>query len=68
MLTDMAFDRLHFFQRSSWRLKSYSQDAARSRPVKGKYQGHRGQRPWSLCSLIGQKGTISSINDILVLN
>ena len=33
----------------------YSQDAARSRSVKGKYQGHRGQRSRSLCNCIGQK-------------
>ena len=46
----------------------YSQDAARSRSVKGKYQGHRGQRSKSHCHFIGQKGTISTINDLFVLN
>ena len=44
----------------------YSQDAARTRSVKGNYQGHRGPR--SLCNFIGQKGTISTINDLFVLN
>ena len=44
----------------------YSQDAARS--VKGNNQGHRGQRSRSLCNYIGQKGTISTINDLFVLN
>ena len=43
----------------------YSRDAARS--VKGNYQGHRGQRSRSLCNFIGQKGTISAINDLFVL-
>ena len=47
---------------------NYSQEAARSRSVKGKYQGHRGQRSRSLCNSIGQKGTISTINDLFVLN
>ena len=42
----------------------YSQDAARSRSVKGNYQGHRGQRSRSLCNFIGQKGKISIINDL----
>ena len=42
----------------------YSQDAARSRSVKGNYQGHRGQRSRSLCKFIGQKGTISTINEL----
>ena len=46
----------------------YSQDAARSSSAKGKYQGHRGQRSRSLCNFIGQKGTISTINDLFVLN
>ena len=46
----------------------YSQDAARSRSVKENYQGHRGQRSRSLCNLIGQKGTISTINDLFALN
>ena len=46
---------------------SYSQNAARSRSVEGNYQGHRGQRSRSLCNLIGQKGTISTINDLFVL-
>ena len=46
----------------------YSQDAARTRSVKGNYQGHRGQRSRSLCNFIGQKGTISTINDLFVLN
>ena len=36
--------------------------------MKGKYQGHRGQRSRSLCNFIGQKGTISTINDLFVLN
>ena len=46
----------------------YSQDAARQRSVTGNYQGHRGQRSRSLCNFIGQKGTISAINDLFVLN
>ena len=46
----------------------YSQDAARSGSVKGNYQGHRGQRSRSLCKFIGQKGTISTINDLFVLS
>ena len=46
----------------------YSQDAARSRSVKENYQGHRGQRSRSLCNLIGQKGAISTINDLFALN
>ena len=46
----------------------YSQDAARSRSVKGKCQGHRGQRSRSLCNFIGQKGTISTIIDLFVSN
>ena len=36
--------------------------------MKGNYQGHRGQRSRSLCNFIGQKGTISTINDLFVLN
>ena len=46
----------------------YSKDAARSRSVKGSHQGHRGQRSRSLCYFIGQKGTISTIDDLFVLN
>ena len=46
----------------------YSQDAAKSRSVKGKYQGHSGQRSRSLCNFIGQKSTISTIIDLFVLN
>ena len=46
----------------------YSQDAARLSSVKENYQGHRGQRSRSLCNLIGQKGTISTINDLFALN
>ena len=45
----------------------FSQDAARSRSVKGRYQGHRGQRSRSLCNFIGQKGTHSTIYDLFVL-
>ena len=46
----------------------YSQDAARSSSVKENFQGHRGQRSRSLCNLIGQKGTISTINGLFALN
>ena len=46
----------------------YSQDAARSRSVKGNYQSHRGQRSRSLCNFIGRKGKISTINDLAVFN
>ena len=46
----------------------YSQDTARSRSVKENYQGQRGQRSRSLCNLIGQKGTISIINDLFALS
>ena len=46
----------------------YSHDAVRSGLVRGKYQGHRGQRSRSLCNFIGQKGTISIIIDLFVLN
>ena len=73
MLTDMHFDlhfdRLHFFECLTGEEKYYySQDAARSRSVKGKYQGQRGQRSRSLCNFIDQNGTISTINDLFVLN
>ena len=44
----------------------HSQDVARS--VKGKYQGHRGQRSRSLGNFIGQEGTISTFNDLFDLN
>ena len=33
----------------------YSQDAAKSRSVKGNYQGRRGQRSRSLCNLLIKK-------------
>ena len=46
----------------------YSQYAARSRSVKANYQGHRGQSSRTLCNVIVQKGTISTINDLFVLN
>ena len=36
--------------------------------MKGKYQGHRDQRSRSLCNFIGQKGKISTFNDLFVLN
>ena len=45
----------------------YSQDLAKSRSVKGKYQGHRGQRSRSLCNFF-QKDTISTISDLFILN
>ena len=45
--------------------KYYSQDAASPRSVKGKYQGYRCQRSRSLHNLIGQKGTISTIINLL---
>ena len=45
----------------------YSQDAARSRPVKGKYQGNSDQRSRSICNFIGQKGKISTIINLFVL-
>ena len=44
------FDRLHFFEDLAGEKNYYSQDAARSRSVKGKYLGHRGQRSRSLCN------------------
>ena len=62
------FDHLHFFQDLAGEKNYYSQDAARSKSVKGNYQGHRGQRSRSLRNFIGQKGTISTINDLFVLN
>ena len=46
----------------------YSQEAARSRSVNGKYQGHRGRRSRSFCNFIGQKDAFSTINDLFVLN
>ena len=36
--------------------------------MKGKYQGHSGQRSRSLFNFNGQKGTFSTINDVFVLN
>ena len=60
------FDHLYFSEDLAGEEKYYSQDAARSRSVKGKYQGHRDQR--SLCDFIGQKGTNSTIIDIFVSN
>ena len=44
----------------------YSQDAARSSSVKGKYQGNRGQRSISFCNFIGKKGKISTKNDLFI--
>ena len=65
MLTDMAFLPL-FSEDLAGEKNYYSQAAARS--VKGPYQGHRGQGSRSLCNFIGQNGTISTINDLFVLN
>ena len=45
----------------------FRQDAAMARSVKGRYQGHRGQRLRSLCNFIGQKGAHSTIYDLFVL-
>ena len=62
------FDHLHFSEDLAGEKNYYSQDAARSRSVKENFQGHRGQRSRSLCNLIGQKGTISTINGLFALN
>ena len=59
-------DYLHFFRRPSGRIKLL-RDAARSRSVNGRYQGHRGQMSRSLCNLIGQTGTNSTIYNIFLL-
>ena len=57
------------FQRPSWRKKNYlGQDTERSMSLKGKYKGHKVQRSMSLCNFISQEGTISTINDLTVLN
>ena len=62
------FDRLHFFKDLAGEENYYSQDVVRSRSVRGNFQGHRGRRSRSLCNFIGQKGTISTIIDLFVLN
>ena len=60
MLTDMASWPLTFFSEDlAGGENYYSQDAARSRSVKGKYQSHRGQRSRSLCNFIGQQEKMS---------
>ena len=57
MLTSMAFGLLTlFFECLMGELNYFSQYAARSRSVKGRYQGHRGQ----FCNFIGKKGTNST--------
>ena len=60
------FDSLIFSEDLDGEKNYNGQDAARSMSVKGNYQGHRGQRPRSLCNFIGQKGTTSTIYDIFV--
>ena len=62
MLTSMAFGLLTLFSEYLiGELNYFSQYAARSRSVKGIYQGHRGQRSRSLCNFVGKKGTNSII-------
>ena len=62
MLTSMAFGLLTLFSECLMgELNYFSQYAARSRSVKGRYQGHRGQRSRSHCNFIGKKGTNSTI-------
>ena len=60
-------DYLHFSEGLEGEKNNFSQDAARSRSEKGRYQGHRGQRSRSFCNFIGQKGTHSTIYDLFVL-
>ena len=43
MLTNMAFDGLHFFQRLSWRIKLLQQGYCKVKVSEREYLGHRGQ-------------------------
>ena len=67
--TDMAFDRLHFFQRPSWRMKLQQPGCCKVnvskrgniKVIEVKCQGH-------FAIYFGQKGTISTMYGIFVLH